>query len=112
MDYDAARFWFDILQSVFMFAVAIYVWWGNRRRVTRQAIDAVNERIREVETRALILEKYIETLPTNKERNNELGEIHHRVDEVGQGLTRLEGQMGQLNSQLSLIHSYLLKERP
>ena len=106
MDYSAARFWFDILQSLFMVGVSIYVWWSNKSKATRTAIDRVDARVSGHETRLLLIEQDIKHQPGNAE----IGEIHQRVDQVGQGLARLEGEMKQANLTLQLIQQHLLEK--
>jgi hypothetical protein len=110
-----ARFWFDVIQVVWAIAVPVYVWYSNRQRATKEAIGRVEQkhdadvkrleaRLQEYADRALKLEQQIEHLPNN----DKLGEVHYRIDQLGQGVKGMEGQMVQMNHTLQLIQGYLL----
>jgi hypothetical protein len=43
--------------------------------------------------------------------NDKMGEVHYRIDQVGQGVKGLEGEMKQMNHTLQLIQGYLLESR-
>lgn len=116
---SAARFWFDVIQVVWAIAVPIYVWYSNRQRATKQAIDRVEQKhdadvkrlenhLREHGNRVLQLEQQIIHLPNN----DKIGQVHFRIDQLGQGVKGLEGQMVQMNHTLQLIQGYLLETKP
>jgi peptidoglycan hydrolase CwlO-like protein len=113
-----ARFWFDALQVVWAIAVPVYVWYTNRQRATKEAIARVEQkhdadvkrlegRIQEYGNRVLMLEQQVMHLPNN----DKIGEVHYRIDQVGQGLKGMEGQMKQMNSTLQIIQEYLLENK-
>lgn len=105
MDYSAAKFWFDATQTAFMAFVSIYVWWSNRTRATKTAIDRVDARVTTHETRILLIEQSAQHTPNHED----IGAIHNRVDQVGQGVKQIEGQMTQINHTLHLIQQHLLE---
>ncbi len=105
MDYSAAKFWFDVVQTAFMAFVSVYVWWTTRTRATKAAIDRVDDRVTGHETRLLLIEQHAKHIPGHED----LGAIHNRVDQVGQGVRTLEGEMKQINHTLHLIQQHLLE---
>lgn len=107
IDFTAAKFWFDVAQGFFTLAVAVYVWLANRRKANQAEIDNVNMRVRHAEDRVLKLEAIKAYLPSNEE----IGQIHSRVDQVGQGLKGMEGELKQINNTMQLIQQHLLAEK-
>lgn len=117
IDYSAAKFWFDFMQTVFMAIVTLYVWINNKHRATKESItqtearleqklDALDGRVDEHNDRLLGVEREIHHLPSVKD----IHEVHARVDQVGQGVKSMEGEMKQINSTLQLIQQHLLTE--
>ena len=118
MSHDEVRLVLDLVQVIGLGIVSLYTWWTNRQRATKEAIAAVEEkhdtdnkaieaRIQAHNDRLLSMEQQIAHLPDN----DKLGEVHYRIDQVGQGVKGLEGQMKQMNHTLQLIQGYLLENR-
>ena len=111
-----ARFWFDAAQVVWAIAVPVYVWYSNRQRATKEAIARVEQkhdadvkrledRLQEYGNRVLQLEQQVMHLPNNEK----IGQVHYRIDQLGQGVKGMEGQMVQMNHTLQLIQGFLLE---
>src|SRR4030065_280403 len=94
-----ARFWFDAAQVVWAIAVPVYVWYSNRQRATKEAIARVEQkhdadvkrledRLQEYGNRVLQLEQQVMHLPNNEK----IGQVHYRIDQLGQGVKGMEGQ--------------------
>ena len=116
MDYGLWKFWFDVGQTVFMLLMGVFAWQANKHRATKAAIDRVEQRVSEA-IRALDnrIDEHRDRL-TTVERElthvpgaNDIGEIHYRVDQIGQGVKSLEGEMKQINNTMQLIQQYLLE---
>ncbi|RMG56318.1 MAG: hypothetical protein D6717_06785 [Gammaproteobacteria bacterium] len=116
MDYGQWKFWFDVAQTLFMFLMGVYAWQANKHRATKAAIDRVEQRVMEVldsvdgrldehRDRLTSVEREIAHVPGSRE----LGEIHYRVDQVGQGVKGLEGEVKQINNTVQMIQQYLLE---
>lgn len=116
IDYTAARFWFDVVQIVWAIAVSLYVWHSNRQRATKDAInrveqkhiadvDKIEARLQEHGDRILRAEQQIDHLPNH----DKLGQVHYRIDQLGQGVKGMEGQLEQINHTLHLIQEHLLR---
>jgi len=115
MDYAALKFWLSAAEAIIVTALFIYTWWTNRQRATKAAIrrveenvaseiKIVNARLGEHNDRLLSIERELQHLPNTKD----IHEVHYRVDQVGQGVSNLEGQMTQINTTLHLIQQHLM----
>ncbi|HJW81963.1 MAG TPA: hypothetical protein VJ396_06940 [Acidiferrobacterales bacterium] len=118
IDYDALGILFNVAQGVGLGAVSLYTYVSNRRRATKEAIAAVEIKhdldIKAVEAhlqvhgdRILRAEQQIAHLPDG----DKIGEVHYRIDQLGQGVKGMEGQMKQMNHTLQLIQGHLLENR-
>ncbi len=118
IDYTAAEFWFRFIEVLWAGAVTVYVWHSNRQRATKEAIDRVEQKhdadVKRVEIQAqeysdriLQMEQQIMHLPNN----DKLGQVHYRIDQLGQGVKGMEGELKQINHTLHLIQSFLLEKK-
>jgi hypothetical protein len=110
-----AQFWFAVVQAVWSIAVTVYVWLSNRQRATKDAIDRVEAkhdadlkiveaRLQEHGDRLLQLEQRILHLPNN----DKIGQVHYRIDQLGQGVEGMKGELKQINHTLHLIQSFMM----
>lgn len=117
IDYNAGRFWFDLVKVAWAIGVSIYVYQSNRQRATKDAINRVEQkhdadvkrledRLQEYGNRVLKLEQQVMHLPNHEK----IGQVHYRIDQLGQGVKGMEGEMKQMNHTLAIIQEYLLKE--
>ncbi|HIC79858.1 MAG TPA: hypothetical protein EYP07_02680, partial [Kiloniellaceae bacterium] len=104
-DYGAWRFWFDVAQSAFMLAVSIWAWQANKHRATKSTINRIegqfendikglDSRLDEHRDRLTTVELELSHVPGPKD----IGEIHYRVDQIGQGVKSLKGELKQINN--------------
>lgn len=106
-DYRAVNFWWDIIQTAILSFVAIYTWLVNRTKANREAINAVNERVDGLHNRMTVVEHELEHVPGEPA----ISGIHKRIDQLGQGVRHLEGEMKQINHTLHLIQQHMLERR-
>lgn len=108
MEYDALRFWFDVVQVAGTVAIGIYVWLANRQRVTTQSIRAleqdVDERLDDHGTRLTRLEEEVRHLPTH----DDIGGVFKRIDQIHGDLKELTGAMSGVKRAVDLINEHLL----
>ncbi len=111
----AARFWFDLVQVLWAVAVTVYVWHSNRQRATKEAIARVETkhdadlkrleaRLQEHGDRLLQMEQQVVHLPNN----DKIGQVHYRIDQLGQGVEGVKGELKQINHTLHLIQSFMI----
>jgi len=105
INFSGASFWLDAALAVWLIGTSVFVWVSNKRKANQDEIDQLNKRTRDAEDRVLKLESINEYQPGNRE----IGEIHSRVDQLGQGLQNVEGQMIQINNTMNNINQHLLE---
>lgn len=111
MNYDALRFWFDLLQFLLTGGVGIYVYLSNRQRVTsgriRELEEDMDERLDDHHQRLARVEEHIKHLPTHAD----IGAVHERLNAIHGELQNLAGVVSALNRSLHLINEHLLNGR-
>ena len=111
MDYEAWRFWVDILQAALTAGIGVYVWLVNRTRVNaariRKLEDDIDGRLDGHESRLTKVETAIEHGP----KREDFGRIHTRLDEVAGAVARIEGSEKKTARQLDLIQQHLLERK-
>ena len=85
----------------------LYAWWNTRTRATQQHFSLLNAKVAGLDNRVGLVERDAANSPGHKE----LGEVHYRVDQVGQSVKRIEGGLEQINNTLALIQQSLLQDR-
>ncbi|MGR6871224.1 hypothetical protein ACU6U9_02700 [Pseudomonas sp. HK3] len=96
LDYSAMRFWWDIIQSVSVIGIAIYVWLKSRSQVN-------TNRIEEIEKEMVQLDKRLEKAVGHKD----LEGIHIRLGGISRDLSKLEGEFKSNSELLSRIDNYI-----
>jgi hypothetical protein len=104
MTADETRLLLDIIQLIATVIIAIYVWQSNKHKATTQAIDRLDLRVDTISDRVLQAESAINHMPDHQA----LGRVHRRIDEVGQGLSRIEGETKAMHHTLQLMQQHLM----
>ena len=118
IDWDAARFWLDVAQWLFIGLLAIWGYLRTKDTDNAQALKALYERFeafmnntREANeaqnNRLTALEKSIEHLPTQ-------GEIADLREDVAATKAQVEGMshsLSRVEHQTTLIHEHLLRSK-
>tara|TARA_R110001583_G_scaffold9243_2_gene43920 strand:- start:793 stop:1137 length:345 start_codon:yes stop_codon:yes gene_type:complete len=107
VNWDATRLGFDLAQTLFMAGVAIYVWWTNRTRATKESIKEVDERASALERRVDGIEKDLSHLPGH----DELAVLHEKVNGVANTMSQVQGELRGINTTLNLINEFLINKR-
>ncbi len=105
----------SIVNMLGLWAVAIYTWQANRKRVTNERITSLqnamdksmhnlNAALEMQGGRLTRVERDLKHAPTH----DDLKRLHARIDEVNGSIRSLEGEFKGANSTLQLIHQYLL----
>lgn len=120
INYVAAKFWFDIVQTLGIVCVGLYTAWSGKNKVTSKKISALgkkyDERFEKFEKehgvkcadhhqRTARLEVMTEKAPDH----DDLGEIHEKINDVYGSVERLCGQLGGVSENVRLIHEHLLE---
>jgi phage shock protein A len=106
VDYTAMRFWFDVIQVVGICALTVYTYVVNRTKANRAAIDRVDEKVDGLALRLNQLESDVRNMPDH----DDLGDLHEKVNTIANSMSKIEGALTALSSNMALIHEYLLNE--
>ena len=104
MDYEAAKFWLEVVMIVTNIALWLFVWNSNKNRATNTKIDSVEQ---EIEAK---LEDHAEKLGRMDERLK-VAISHTELKPVYDRINNMDKQLGEINGKLhtlDLIHEMLL----
>lgn len=115
VNWAATSFGFNLAQTLFMAGVTIYVWWTNRSRATKSAIEEVDSkvtvikrdldvRLNKLDQRLSLTEQTIKHLPDHED----LGAIHEKVNEVARTMSEMSGELRGMNRTLTLMNDYFI----
>ncbi len=107
IDWNAARFYFDVLSAIFMVGVAIYVWWTTRTRANSNALDDVHDRLDEMDRHVTTLRQALDSRPSYTEINA----LRAELSEINSGMSRISAQMQSTSVLLDRLHDYLLADK-
>jgi len=105
MDYEAAKFWLEVVMMLVNIALWLFIWNSNKNRVTSEKIAGLEL---EIENK---LEDHAEKLGRMDERlkvsigHHELKPVYDRMNSMQKELSEINGKMHTLD----LIHEMLLK---
>jgi 3-keto-L-gulonate-6-phosphate decarboxylase len=107
-NYQALQFWLSFINLMLVAAVAVYSWQNNRHKASAAQIQSLKTQVHtemgEIDDRLIRVESDLKHLPNQ----TDIGNIHRRIDEVAQGQTRMEGQLGEIKNLQKTIHHHLL----
>jgi hypothetical protein len=96
IDYGAMRFWFDVIQTLVLFAVTVYVWLKSRSQVNTSRIEYVEKTLVEHDKR---LSKAV--------GDDDLVDIHKRLNGISRDLSAMQGEFKSNNRLLHSIDDFL-----
>ena len=103
MDYEAAKFWFDIAQTLVMAAITLWMWASNRRAARKSEVD---ERLSTIADRVTVAEQKIAHAPDDQD----LERIYDRMERVSGELKVLVGEFQAVRRTLELMHEHMLRQ--
>lgn len=111
MDHEAAKFWFDVIQTALIAVIGIMNWLNNRQRVTNATIATleghIDERQDDHNQRLTRVEQDIKHAP----KTSDLAKIYERLNAVDGGFNQMKGEIHGISTTLNLIHHYLLDKK-
>ena len=100
MDYGAARFWWDVIQSLALLALFIWTAVDKRRQKNTEGIDGVKEAQKKHDRRIQKLENSQNLLAT-----------HDDLSDLKSDLSGLKEKITAQNNLLQTIHRFLLTNK-
>lgn len=118
MDYRALSFWYQVIQGGVTLGLALYVWIGNRQKVTQRTIDRLREetdkRISTNHDRITVLEQQVKTGPSSHQVNklgNQITGLDGDLKALREELKGLRGSISPFTAAVSRIETYLLESQ-
>lgn len=111
MDYSAAKFWFDVIQTVLIGVIGLQNWLGKRQAVTEATIDRLendlDSKLDAQSERLTRVEQDLHHVPDH----NDFKRVHQRLDNVNGELKELKGEFHSVRRTLEMIHNYLMDKK-
>lgn len=126
LDYEASKFWWDVVKGLCALAAAVIgVWWTRRQAINRaqesleqklsqtredftKQLDVVkselSEKLTDVKTDVARIEKEVEALPSH----DDIGRVYTRVNDVHGDVRELKGVMQANNRILENMNTHLI----
>ena len=103
MNFDS-KFWLDLVQSVVMAGITLWMWASNRRAAQKKEVD---EKLAGLGERITVTEQKIDNGPDH----DDIKRIYDRMDDIGGELKQLVGEFQGVNRTLQLLHEHLLSRK-
>ena len=103
MEFDS-KFWLDLVQSVVMAGITLWMWASNRRAAQKKEVD---EKLLTLNDRVTVAEQQIKDGPDH----DDLGRIYNRMEKMNDELRKLVGEFKGVNHTLQLLHEHLLSRK-
>ena len=107
LNYESARFWITVANSVATVAVFIYIAVTRKSQVNEQRIEVFENRVsqsfEDVKTRVVKLEQQPNYL-------NDIVDIHKRINVISRDMGEMAGEFRQANEALKRIHDYMINK--
>ncbi len=105
------KFAFDVVQTMIMVGVTIYVWIVTNHKVNADKIAELEEKhngeIEEQRNRLTAIETKLDHMPDR----NQISRIHQRIDEQSETLHKISGELKGIGDNNALILNKLLEKR-
>lgn len=117
VNYDAARWWWEVFISVIVLLNFLYQWVTGRDRVTRSAIETAVKKfdqkhkvasfdISKLKDRITVVEKDMEKLPTHID----VAALYEKLNTTNRELGELSQNLKSTTSMLNTLHTHLLNK--
>lgn len=103
MDFDS-KFWLDLVQSVVMAGITLWMWAANRRAAQKKEVD---EKLAGLNDRVTVAEQNIKNGPDH----DDIKSIYNRMENISGELKKLVGEFEGVNHTLQLLHQHLLSRK-
>ncbi|RMF72235.1 MAG: hypothetical protein D6740_05615 [Alphaproteobacteria bacterium] len=108
MNYEAAKFWFEIVVFLFNVSLWIYVWRSNKDKATVDKIEALESKHNDELRRMLEKLSEMDKRLVQAIGKSELTPIYDRMQVIGDAFSKMAGEFTAFKTQLGLIQEYLM----
>jgi hypothetical protein len=106
LNYSAANFWWQMLTTLVVVIHFLYQWVTSKDRVTKQAVDATNQRLDEFGYRVTIVEQKLLAVPDDEA----IARLHSRLDVTNREMGELMGKLSETKHLLNVLHDHTLNK--
>lgn len=106
INWSAAKVLFDVLQALFMGAMAVYVYWLNKHRASQSAIQETHHRIDGVEKQVINLEHQVDSLPDH----GDLTKLQEQMARTNVLLAEINASQKATSVQVNRMNDYLMNQ--
>lgn len=103
-NWNALRFFLDMVVMFGVVAVGIYSWWISRNQAIKSDIFAVCGRVELVEERVTLVERDIRSMPTTAD----IFELNQRIACLHGDLREIKGTLKGLSRAVDLMNEHLI----
>lgn len=107
VDVGSARLAWDVLQTVFMAIIGVYLWWVNRTRATTNAITQVDGRVTELAGQVDKLEQTVASRP----KHGDVNELRNEIAQTNRQLSKVSAELHATTELLGTVHRFLLNDK-
>ncbi|OED43600.1 hypothetical protein ACH42_09825 [Endozoicomonas sp. (ex Bugula neritina AB1)] len=100
LDYGAARFWWDVIQTLAVFALFVWTLIDRKRQHNSEGIDELKASQKKLDRRVQRLEDTQAQLPT-----------HHDLTAIKVQVVSLATKIEGMDNKLETIHQFLLNHK-
>lgn len=95
------QFWLAVAVAIENAAVGVYVWISNKDKARSKDIKEIRTDLQKIQTRVTKLE-------AGSISHGDLSKVYHRINDVGNDVSGLNGAIDGLRESVGLIHQHLL----
>jgi uncharacterized protein (DUF3084 family) len=100
VNWDAAKFWLDVLQWLFTIGIGVAVWIRTGRNQNRTDIQALDDRQDALERRVISAEENLKHAPT-----------HEDIAKLQSQSSALDSKLDRVTNTVDRIHDYLMNNK-
>jgi hypothetical protein len=110
-DWNELRLYFEVFVFVFNAALAAYLWWTNKNRVTQDRIHEMEHNFGEQVKLICTRLQRVEIEGQHAPKHTDLLRLHERIDSINNNLQHLLGEFKEIRTGVVMIQQFLLQSR-
>ncbi len=110
LDIPVLKLAFDVVQTVVLAVVTVYMWVINKHKVNSSKIEELevklNSEIADTKTRLTAIETRLDHMPDREQ----ISRIHQRIDEMNKNVYELQGMMKGIGDNNAVLLQTIIKQ--